>query len=156
MAEKNMSEKLAESISKLIKKTNTFEKIETLLNGVSLFIFITGAVTLYNSYKLHKITEYANISKNKMDDKINSKLDKIIETNEKIIHLQMQLYTSFQNNEVLKTQVSLTEDIEDIHYILGFTPAQGWNRASSVTVFDTGIFSDIYFSSCDSFAGGQF
>jgi hypothetical protein len=114
MAEKNMSEKLAESISKLIKKTNTFEKIETLLNGVSLFMFITGAVSLYNSYKLHKITEYANISKNKMDDKINSKLDKIIETNEKIIHLQMQLYTSFQNNEVLKTQVSLTEDIENI------------------------------------------
>jgi hypothetical protein len=114
MAEKNMSEKLAESISKLIKKTNTFEKIETLLNGISLFMFITGAVTLYNSYKLHKITEYANISKNKMDDKINLKLDKIIETNEKIIHLQMQLYTSFQNNEVLKRQVSLTEDIENI------------------------------------------
>jgi hypothetical protein len=79
MAEKNMSEKLAESILKLIKKTNTFEKIETQLNYVSLFIFITGAVTLYNSYKLHKITEYSNISKNKMDDKINSKLDKIIE-----------------------------------------------------------------------------
>ena len=126
MAEKNMSEKLAESISKLIKKTNTFEKIETLLNGVSLFIFITGAVTLYNSYKLHKITEYANISKNKMDDKINSKLDKIIETNEKIIHLQMQLYTSFQNNEVLKTQVSLTEDIEDIKTQIIVTPLEDY------------------------------
>ena len=112
MSERNIPEKLAESITKLIKKTNTFEKIETLLNGVSLFMFITGAVTLYNSYKLHKITEYANISKNKMDDKINAKLDKIIETNEKIIHLQMGLLNSLQNNEVLKPKISLTEQFE--------------------------------------------
>jgi hypothetical protein len=112
MAEKNISEKLAESIKNLIKKTNTFEKIETLLNGVSLFMFITGVVTLYNSYKLHKITEYANPSKNKIDDKINAKLDKIIETNEKIIHLQMGLLNSLQNNEVLKPKISLTEQFE--------------------------------------------
>jgi hypothetical protein len=112
MSEKNISEKLTESITKLIKKTNTFEKIETLLNGVSLFMFITGAVTLYNSYKLHKITEYANPSKNKIDDKINAKLDKIIETNEKIIHLQMGLLNSLQNNEVLKPKISLTEQFE--------------------------------------------
>jgi hypothetical protein len=112
MSEKNISEKLVESITKLIKKTNTFEKIETLLNGVSLFMFITGAVTLYNSYKLHKITEYANPSKNKIYDKINAKLDKIIETNEKTIHLQMGLLNSLQNNEVLKPKISLTEQFE--------------------------------------------
>ena len=112
MSEKNISEKLAESITKLIKKTNTFEKIEKLLNGVSLFMFITGAVTLYNSYKLHKITEYANPSENKIDDKINAKLDKIIDTNEKIIHLQMGLLNSLQNNEALKHQISLTEQFE--------------------------------------------
>jgi len=95
MAEKNISEKLAESISKLIKKTNTFEKVETMLKGVSLFMFITGALTLYNSYKLHtiiesksaKIIESKSANKNKMEDKINAKLDKIIETNEKIILL---------------------------------------------------------------------
>ena len=94
MSEKNITEKLADSISKFIKKTNTFEKVETLLKGVSLFIFITGAVTLYNSYKLHSMTNHLNLSKNK----INTKLNKIIETNEKIflliennIHLQSAL-----------------------------------------------------------------
>ena len=123
-----MNEKMADTISKLIAKTNTFKKVETILNGVSLFIFITGAVTLYNSYKLHKITECSNISKNKMNDKINSKLDKIIETNEKIIHLQMQLYTSFQNNEVLKKQVSQTKNIENIKTQTIVSPLEDYNE----------------------------
>jgi len=109
MAEKNISEKLAESISKLIKKTNTFEKIETLLNGVSLFMFITGAVTLYNSYKLHKMTSHLNLSKNKMEDRINTKLDKIIETNEKIISL---IENNTQLQSALSTEVNCLEDLK--------------------------------------------
>jgi hypothetical protein len=111
MAEKNISEKLAESISKLIKKTNTFEKVETMLKGVSLFMFITGALTLYNSYKLHtiiesksaKIIESKSANKNKMEDKINAKLDKIIETNEKIILLidkNIQLPMPLSSDEI--------------------------------------------------------
>jgi hypothetical protein len=103
MAEKNISEKLAESISKLIKKTNTFEKVETMLKGVSLFMFITGALTLYNSYKLHTIIESKSANKNKMEDKINAKLDKIIETNEKIILLidkNIQLPMPLSSDEI--------------------------------------------------------
>ena len=114
MAEKNISEKLAESIKNLIKKTNTFEKIETMLKGVSLFMFITGIVSLYNSYKLHKITDCINEIQNKMNDKINAKLNKIIETNEKIIQLQMQLSSSLYNIEICKKQISLTESVENI------------------------------------------
>lgn len=111
MSEKNMTEKLADSISNLIKKTNTFEKAEALLRGVSLFMFITGAVTLYNSYKLHKLSSCLNLSKNKMEYKINAKLDKIIETNEKIILLIKNNVTP-NNNDILTLPISLIKNIE--------------------------------------------
>ena len=41
MTEKNITEKLGESISNLIKKTNTFEKVESILKGISVFMFLT-------------------------------------------------------------------------------------------------------------------
>jgi oligoendopeptidase F len=109
MSEKNISEKLADTITKLIKKTNTFEKVETLLKGVSLFIFITGAVSLYNSYKLHKMTSHLNLSKNNMENRINTKLDKIIETNEKIISL---IENNTQLHSALSTEVNCLEDLK--------------------------------------------
>jgi len=114
MTEKNMSEKLGESISNLIKKTNTFEKVEKILNRVSLFTFIIGAVTLFNSYKLYK-----------MDKKIN----KILKTNE-TIHLLIQKNnmcqtaielqkTSSINYELDKNEIidnEENEDYEDYEY----------------------------------------
>jgi hypothetical protein len=103
MSEKNMTEKLADSITKLIKKTHTFEKVETLLKGVSLFMFITGAVTLYNSYKLHKMTSHLNLSKNKMEDRINTKLDKII--------LLIKNNIQQNNNDFLTPPIPLIENI---------------------------------------------
>lgn len=115
-----MSEKLTDSISKLIKKTSTFEKVETLLKGVSLFIFITGVVTLYNSYKLHKMTSHLNLSKNNMEYRINSNFNKIIETNQKIIlliensiKLQSSVFCSCNNDELFKKQISLIEKIDN-------------------------------------------
>jgi len=111
-----MSEKLTDSISKLIKKTSTFEKVETLLKGISLFMFITGAVTLYNSYKLHKMTTRLHLSKNNMEYRINANFDKIIETNQKIIlliehniKLQSPVFSSCNNDELVKKQISLIE-----------------------------------------------
>ena len=104
MSEKNMTEKLADSISNLIKKTNTFEKVETLLKGISLFTFITGAVTLYTSYKIHTMSNDLNLSKNKMEDKINAKLDKII--------LLFENSVPTNNNEVFTLPISLIENIE--------------------------------------------
>jgi DNA-directed RNA polymerase sigma subunit (sigma70/sigma32) len=126
MSEKNMTEKLADSITKLIKKTNTFEKVETLLKGVSLFMFITGAVTLYNSYKLHKMTSHLNLSKNNMEDRINTKLDKIIETNEKIIslienniQLQKPNYTDVSCCEVVDI-IEDTTNVSEVEYYYDF------------------------------------
>lgn len=78
-----MNEKMADSISKLIAKTNTFEKVESWLKGITLLMFIAGTASVYNSYKLYTLTK----SIQSKEDKINKKLDKIIETNEKIILL---------------------------------------------------------------------
>ena len=100
MTEKNITEKLGESISNLIKKTNTFEKVESILKGISLFMFLTGAVTLFNSYKLHK-----------MDEKIN----KILKTNQ-TIHLIIQKNNMCQKAvELQKTSNIIYElDNDDI------------------------------------------
>jgi len=95
MTEKNISEKLGESISNLIKKTNTFEKAEAILKGISLFMFFTGAVTLFNSYKLHK-----------MDEKIN----KILKTNE-TIHLLARKNTMCQKAIELQKTSSINYEI---------------------------------------------
>jgi hypothetical protein len=104
MSEKNITEKLAESITKLIKKTNTFEKVETMLKCVSLFMFITGAVSLYNSYKLDKII------KKKEEDAINAKIDKINAKIDKII-LSIENKIPPNNNAILTPPISLIENI---------------------------------------------
>lgn len=94
-----MSEKMADSISKLISKTNTFEKVESWLKGITLLMFIAGTASVYNSYKLYTL----NKSIQNKEDKLNKKLDKIIETNEKIILLleynQNNQYNQDKNNE---------------------------------------------------------
>ena len=85
-----MNEKMADSISKLIAKTNTFEKVESWLKGITLLMFIAGTASVYNSYKLYTLTKSIQSKEDKINinlDKINKKLDKIIETNEKIILL---------------------------------------------------------------------
>jgi hypothetical protein len=93
-----MNEKMADSISKLIAKTNTFEKVESWLKGITLFMFIAGTASVYNSYKLYTLTKSIQSKEDKINknlDKINIKLDKIIEVNEKII----LLHQSKRNNE---------------------------------------------------------
>jgi hypothetical protein len=145
MTEKNISEKLAESISKLIKKTNTFEKVETMLKGVSLFMFVTGVVTLYNSYKLHTIIESKSANKNKMEDKINAKLDKIIETNEKIIllidkNIQFQKSSSDNINccksvdiiEINETDNQIYDDDEILNECYDNIPCNNTKKASGL------------------------
>ena len=93
-----MNEKMADSISKLIAKTNTFEKVESWLKGITLLMFIAGTASVYNSYKLYTLTKSIQSKEDKINinlDKINIKLDKIIEINEKII----LLHQSKRNNE---------------------------------------------------------
>ena len=52
-----MSEKMADSISKLIAKTNTFEKVESWLKCITLLMFIAGTASVYNSYELYTLTK---------------------------------------------------------------------------------------------------
>ena len=101
-----MNQKMADSISKLIAKTNTFEKVESWLKGITLFMFIAGTASVYNSYKLYTLTKSIQSKEDKINknldkiniklDKINIKLDKIIEVNEKII----LLHQSKRNSEI--------------------------------------------------------
>ena len=89
-----MTEKLNDTITNLIIKTNTFSKVETIMKGVSIFMFITGIATLYNSYKLHKITKYIK----NMETKINKKLDRIIKTTENYNQTQILTPTHIIEN----------------------------------------------------------
>ena len=96
-----MSEKMTDSISKLIAKTNTFEKVESWLKGITLLMFIAGTASVYNSYELYTLTK----SIQNKEDKLNKKLDKIIETNEKII----LLLEYNQNNQDKNNENNITE-----------------------------------------------
>jgi oligoendopeptidase F len=55
------------------------------------------------------MTSHLNLSKNKMEDRINTKLDKIIETNEKIISL---IENNTQLQSALSTEVNCLEDLK--------------------------------------------
>jgi hypothetical protein len=90
-----MSEKIAVSISKLIAKTNTFEKVESWLKAITLFMVIAGTASVYNSYTLYTLTKSINNTENK--------LNKIIETNEKIILLM-------ENDEDMNEEDSSNEN----------------------------------------------
>ena len=60
MSDSNISEKVVESITNIIKKTIIFEKTENLkylLIGLTISSSIFGAFTMYNSYQLNTMDE---------------------------------------------------------------------------------------------------
>jgi len=107
-----MNEKMADSISKLIAKTNTFEKVESWLKCITLLMFIAGTASVYNSYKLYTLTK----SIQSKEDKINKKLDKIIETNEKIILLHQKRNNENNTKEDYNMEIETNENGIDEYY----------------------------------------
>ena len=117
MSEKNMSDKFADAITTLIKKTSTFEKIETTLKGITIFMFITGITTLYNSYKLHKLIKCVK----NMEVKINKKMDEIVKKTENVgllveQHKQSQNLVYARCIETVETTInSPVNNSNDLH-----------------------------------------
>ena len=114
-----MNEKMADSISKLIAKTNTFEKVESWLKGITLLMFIAGTASVYNSYKLYTLTKSIQSKEDKINkklDKINKKLDKIIETNEKIILLHQKRNNENNTKEDDNMEIETNENGIDEYY----------------------------------------
>ena len=117
MSEQNISEKLANSISKLIKKTETFEKVDTMLKCVSIFMLITGTISFFNYYKIEKLKN--NLDKKDEElrlnmfetimevKKINKKLDIIIEINE---YTSLLIENQIQDQEMSGSPFSYLND----------------------------------------------
>jgi hypothetical protein len=135
MTDKNVSEKLSETLSNLIKKTNTFEKVDGMLKCVSIFMLITGVVTFFNYYKIEKLQNnlykkdeelYLHLFKTIMEvKKINKKLDTIIEINEDIgllienhmkEHKTLTPSLSYLSNNSLSTKSFIPFDYDNYDY----------------------------------------
>ena len=108
----------------VIAKTNTFEKVESWLKGITLLMFIAGTASVYNSYKLYTLTKSIQSKEDKINinlDKINKKLDKIIETNEKIILLHQpkrnnEIDINENNNNEIETNENVNVNIIEDYY----------------------------------------
>jgi hypothetical protein len=114
-----MNEKMADSISKLIAKTNTFEKVESWLKGITLFMFIAGTASVYNSYKLYTLTKSIQSKEDKINknlDKINIKLDKINIKLDKIIEVNENNNTEIDINENNNTEIETNVNVIDEYY----------------------------------------
>lgn len=117
MADKNISEKLAHSISQLIKKTHTFEKVDTMLRCISLFMLITGTVTFFNYYKINNIKNELDKKDEELQlrmfetiieiKKLNEKLNIIIEINE---NTELLIENHIQDQEMLSSPLSYFND----------------------------------------------
>jgi hypothetical protein len=110
MNEITFSEKVTDILYNVIKKTNTFEKVETLMGRASIFVFITSVLSALTLNKLNNVnTIFKRENRNIYDFdieilKINNKLDKIIENNEKII---LFMNNKFKNREVIIENTSV-------------------------------------------------
>ena len=85
MSETNMSDKIAETITTIIKKTQTYEKtkiIGNIMMGISVFCVINCALSSFNYFSIQHIIFYnynQYILHKKEIDSINVKLDKLID-----------------------------------------------------------------------------
>ena len=53
-------DKFTEAINKSIKKTDVFEKIETIAIGFGLYMTFIGIITMYNFYSINNIKQKSN------------------------------------------------------------------------------------------------
>lgn len=95
MSEQNVSDKLAEVITSIFKKTNMFEKIERIQGLISIstgFFIITTTLTLFNFYFIKDIYS-KNDEQTELLKNINNNLSRITQDNN---FINFKVYEDFQ------------------------------------------------------------
>ena len=95
MSEQNVSDKLAEVITSIFKKTNMFEKIERIQGLITIstgFFIITSTLTLINYYFIKDIYS-KNDEQTKLLKNINNNLSRITQDNN---FINFKVYEDFQ------------------------------------------------------------
>ena len=139
MSEQNVSDKLAEVITSIFKKTNMFEKIERIQGLITIstgFFIITSTLTLINYYFIKDIYSKNN-EQTKLLKNINNNLSKITEDNN---FINFKVYEEFQKkiniisdinielqNQGNKILEKLEENIEKI-YITTMTSTSDFEK----------------------------
>ena len=108
MSDQNISEKLVESITNIIKKTIIFEKterIQGILIGLTLSTSVFGLFSIYNSYKCVQIEEKIN------------KLENIIKENAIVPRIYYKILLDCQNNvyNMTRKQIDNEKQIKNMH-----------------------------------------
>jgi hypothetical protein len=91
MTDSNVSEKLVEGITNIIRKTIIFEKTErmkTLFIGLAISSSVFGLFTIYNSYQVNIMNE----KQNDIDEKLTS-IENVIIVNEHMPKLYYKIFT---------------------------------------------------------------
>jgi hypothetical protein len=111
MSDTNVSHKLAEAITKIIKKTNVYEKSDNMFKGLAFFMLFTGTMTLINYFTtkdiyLQNIEQLFIIKKiNNKLELLHNKIDKLLEDNDTI-----------SREENITTKLNLSQDKCDESY----------------------------------------
>jgi len=115
MSEQNVSDKLAEVITSIFKKTNMFEKIERIQGLITIstgFFIITSTLTFINYYFIKNIYS-KNDEQTKVLKNINNNLSRITEDNN---FINFKVYEEFQKkiNIISDTSVELKKQSNKI------------------------------------------
>jgi hypothetical protein len=106
MSEQNVSDRLAEVITSIFKKTNMFEKIERIQGLISIstgFFIISTTLTLFNFYFIKDIYS-KNEEQTKLLKNINNNLSRITQDNN---FINFKVYEEFQRKINIITNISV-------------------------------------------------
>jgi len=133
MSDTNVSHKLAEAITKIIKKTNAYEKSDNMFKGLAFFMLFTGTMTLINYFTtkdiyLQNIEQLFIIKKiNNKLELLHNKIDKLLEDNDTTItcieenittQLNSPQYTCDESYNITKNIESKNDNIYEDNELL--------------------------------------
>lgn len=115
MSDENLSEKLIESLTNIMKKTVIFEKKERIQRFFIVFTIcssIFGLFTIYNTYTCVKIENKSNDIENKINN-----IENILRDNTNIPNLYYKILLDCQNNvyKVNQLQNNINDKVENIN-----------------------------------------
>ena len=110
MTEKRIIKNLTEIINSMIKKTNAYEKTESILKKLSIFMVFTGTIFIINYFTLYNISflntqklEYIKNIHNEIEElksninHLHEKIDNIIKDNKATNEDTTKINTELQN-----------------------------------------------------------
>jgi len=108
MSDQNISEKLVESITNIIKKTIIFEKTERIQGifiGLTICTSVFGLFTIYNTYKCFQIEEKLN------------NIEKLVKENTVVPRIYYKILLDCQNNvyNMTRKQVDNEKQIKNMN-----------------------------------------